>query len=112
MDGLNMKAFFRHTLLALCFTPALYIEAQASTQPPATGGIIHFHGQIVEGGCMADPAGHNVKLSCYRDGARSENSIPVRTLARGEQQQFEDATLNMEWVNEQKTLAVISIQYR
>jgi len=108
-----MKAFFGHALLIVCLTPAISFTALAESQRnTATGGVIHFHGQIVEGGCQVDPSVRNVSVSCYRRGTNHQDKISVLALARGETQHFEDASLNLKWVNQQKTLAVISVQYQ
>ncbi|MDF3827919.1 MULTISPECIES: hypothetical protein [unclassified Pseudocitrobacter] len=107
-----MKAFFGNALLILCFTPAICLDALAGSERSGQGGVIHFRGQIVEGGCAVDPSTRNVNVSCYRDGNHHQNTIPVTSLSHGETQHLRDATLNMQWLNKQKTLAVISVQYQ
>ncbi|CAH6635833.1 type 1 fimbrial protein [Pseudocitrobacter vendiensis] len=107
-----MKAFFGNALLILCFTPALCFDALAESERLGQGGVIHFRGQIVEGGCSVVPSTRNVNVSCYRDGAHHQNTIPVTSLSHGETQHLKEATLDLQWLNKQKTLAVISVQYQ
>lgn len=107
-----MKAFLGNVLLILCLMPAAGVEARAESERSGQGGVIHFHGQIVEGGCAVDPSSRSVKVSCYRNGTHHINTIPVTALTRGETQRLPDATLDLQWVNAQKTLAVISVQYQ
>ncbi|MFU0445095.1 hypothetical protein ACMZZG_06340 [Pseudocitrobacter faecalis] len=107
-----MKAILGNALLILCLTPAVCFDALAESERSGQGGVIHFRGQIVEGGCAVKPSTDNVNVSCYRDGNHHQSTIPVTSLSHGETQHLRDATLNMKWLNKQKTLAVISVQYQ
>lgn len=107
-----MKAFSRNVLLILCCTGTVSFEALAESERYATGGVIHFRGQVVEGGCKVDPAQKNVNVSCFRRGAYQENKIPLQALARGEAHNLDGTSLSLKWMNTQKTLAVISVQYQ
>ncbi|MEO3989075.1 fimbrial protein [Pseudocitrobacter cyperus] len=107
-----MKAFIGNTLFMLCLTPAFCIDAFAGTERQTNSGVIHFRGQIVEEACAVNPTSHNVNVSCFRDGQRRNKSVSVGALAGGETQHLQDATMNLTWLNTQKTLAVISVQYQ
>ncbi|POP41936.1 hypothetical protein CHU32_22010 [Superficieibacter electus] len=78
----------------------------------ATGGIIHFQGQVVEPPCEVTHNTHNINVSCVREGKTQHfrQSLNHQPLQEVSNTPFEKTTL--EYLNPERTLGLYIIQYR
>lgn len=89
---------------------AFSINALAGQE--ATGGVIHFHGQIVESPCDVSNTTHNINVSCLRYGKvrtfhRALNSTSQQEINN---ELFEKTSLH--YLDPERTLAIYTIEYR
>lgn len=79
----------------------------------ATGGIIHFSGSIVEGPCTVNVVDTTAKTACYRNG---QNYQATRNLinvdASSNELPLNLGTSEVKWLDQQKKLAIMTLEYR
>ena len=77
-----------------------------------TVGVIHLRGQIVEPPCDIQPSVRQVHVSCYRNGQDNVQSIALNALAEGRTINNAVSTVSLQWINRQKNLAILNIEYK
>ncbi|EBJ5996751.1 type 1 fimbrial protein [Salmonella enterica] len=95
--GLCICAFFIH-----------YAVGQQTVQ----GGVIHFRGEIVEPLCDVYTHAENIDLTCLREGKKQVHRIDLRQASGLPQDIQSIATVRLHYLNAQKSLAVMNIEYR
>ncbi|EAA3837687.1 type 1 fimbrial protein [Salmonella enterica] len=95
--GLCICAFFIHSAVG---------------QQTAQGGVIHFRGAIVEPLCDAYTHAENIDLTCLREGKKQVHRIDLRQASGLPQDIQSIATVRLHYLNAQKSLAVMNIEYR
>lgn len=81
-------------------------------QQITTGGVIHFRGAIVESPCDVNTQQQQIKLSCIRDGTNRNSLYNPQQLATAPQNVQQIATVKMHYLNEQKNMAILNIEYK
>lgn len=76
------------------------------------GGVIHFRGAIVEDPCEVTPRQQNFTLTCPGEGKRATREISYPAALKGENSFPNVATVSMKYLNPEKSLAVMQIDYR
>lgn len=76
------------------------------------GGVIHFRGAIVEDPCVISPAQHKFALSCPQKGRMQTTQVSYQDALRGHNPYPDIATVSMKYINPEKTLGVVQINYR
>ncbi|EML2065362.1 type 1 fimbrial protein [Enterobacter asburiae] len=76
------------------------------------GGIIHFRGAIVADPCEVTPQKQHFAMSCPNNNRMQTRMVSYEEALNGKVSDSSLATLNMKYLNPEKTLAVIEIQYR
>ena len=75
-------------------------------------GTIHFYGQIVEAPCIISPEAGTIAVSCPQD----KNMLTRRvsyTQALDSAAVFpERAAISMTWINPEKSLGIVQVDYR
>ncbi|HAU5680131.1 TPA: type 1 fimbrial protein [Citrobacter freundii] len=95
---------------SLCTFSLLTLPAMA--QQITTGGIIHFRGAIVESPCDVNTQQQQIELTCMRDGTTRNSLYNQQQLARTSQNVQQIATVKMHYLNEQKNMAILNIEYK
>ncbi len=95
--GLCICAFFIHSAVG---------------QQTAQGGVIHFRGAIVEPLCDVYTHAENIDLTCLREGKKQVHRIDLRQASGLPQDIQSIATVRLHYLNAQKSLAVMNIEYR
>ncbi|BBS36706.1 type 1 fimbrial protein [Enterobacter cloacae complex sp. 2024EL-00215] len=76
------------------------------------GGVIHFRGAIVADPCEVTPQQRQLAMSCPDNNRMQTRTISYEDALNGKETASSLATLSMKYLNPEKTLAVVQIQYR
>ena len=95
---------------SLCAFSLLTLPAIA--QQITTGGVIHFRGAIVESPCDVNRQQQQIELSCMRDGTTRNSLYNQQQVATSPQNVQQIATVKMHYLNEQKNMAILNIEYK
>uniref|UniRef100_UPI0011E687BB type 1 fimbrial protein n=1 Tax=Serratia marcescens TaxID=615 RepID=UPI0011E687BB len=76
------------------------------------GGVIHFVGAVVEDPCNIANNPQRISMSCYRDGQMQTSKISYRQAFAGTAVNNDMATVSLQYINPQKTLGVLTVNYR
>lgn len=76
------------------------------------GGVIHFNGSIVEDPCEISPQHNQFALSCPHEGRVQTTQVSYGDALRGHTPYPDVATVSMKYINPEKTLAVLLVNYR
>ncbi len=105
-------------MLGSLFFP--FIAIAGST---AQGGVIHFYGQIVEPACDVSTQSSPVEMNCPQNGSvpvemncPQNGSVPRKTysskaLMSGNVKNVQIASVKVQYLDKQKKLAVMNIEY-
>lgn len=103
------SAVIRAAGLALIFAVTLP-PAFADTSPQT--GTIHFYGQIVEDPCEVSPESGGIAVSCPQGNKMHTRQVSY-TEALNDASVFpERAAISMTWINPEKTLGIVQVDYR
>ena len=102
-----LKRFFS---ISLCSISLFTLPAMA--QQISTGGVIHFRGAIVESPCDVNARQQQIELSCMRDGTTRNSLYSQQQVATDPQNVQQIATVKMHYLNEQKNMAILNIEYK
>ena len=78
----------------------------------ANGGVIHFRGAIVADPCEVTPQQRQFAMSCPDNNRMQTRMVSYEEALNGTVTDSSLATLSMKYLNPEKTLAVVEIQYR
>lgn len=95
---------------SLCVTSFFMFSATAQQIIP--GGIIHFRGAIVESPCEVNSQQQQIELSCIRDGKLRSSRYNTQQIAMAPESLQQIASVKMQYLNEQKNLAILNIEYK
>lgn len=101
----------RKTSVMLFSLLALYSVA-AMADAGGQGGVIHFTGQIVEPPCEVSQTQQRLAMSCDHEGRMQTRYYSPQEMLNAPQHFKQIAAVDLHYLNEQKTLAVMSIDYR
>lgn len=96
--------------VSLCICP--FFTHSAMGQQTVQGGVIHFHGTIVEPSCDVYTHAENIDLTCLREGKKQVHRIDLRQAPALPRDIQSIATVRLHYLNAQKSLAVMNIEYR
>ncbi|ECG8590422.1 type 1 fimbrial protein [Salmonella enterica subsp. salamae] len=90
---------------------ALFFSASAScSRHKATSGVIHFHGEVVEGSCSVAPISDVISVSCFRSGAmRTQNITRTRIASSTLPQEISSVTESD--INQHPELHMLIVNY-
>lgn len=95
---------------SLCVTSFFMFLATAQQITP--GGIIHFRGAIVESPCEVNSQQQQIEVSCIRDGKLRSSRYNTQQIAMAPESLQQIASMRMQYLNEQKNLAILNIEYK
>ncbi|CAI8709489.1 Type 1 fimbrial protein [Kosakonia quasisacchari] len=101
-----MRLFKAFVLPVTCL--CIMSSAYAGTQP--AGGVIHFRGAIVEGGCETRTQNQNLLLSCLQNNKMQTQQIPVTDETR-QALSPQVAQVQMRYLDAQQSRAEVTITY-
>ncbi|HHA2317084.1 TPA: type 1 fimbrial protein [Enterobacter ludwigii] len=76
------------------------------------GGVIHFRGAIVADPCVLIPHHDAFAMTCPDNNRMQTRRVSYEDVLNGQVNDSSLATLSMKYLNPEKTLAVVQIQYR
>ena len=89
---------------------AFILPAYSATH--ANGGVIHFRGAIVADPCEVTPQQRQFAMSCPEKNRMQTRMVSYEEALNGTVTDSSLATLSMKYLNPEKTLAIVQIQYR
>ena len=92
-------------LVSACIAPAYSATF-------AEGGVIHFRGAIVADPCEVTSQQRQLAVSCPDKNRMQTQMVSYDDALNGMTTSSHLATVNMTYLNPEKTLAVVQIQYR
>ena len=95
---------------SLCVTSFFIVPATAQQITP--GGIIHFRGAIVESPCDVSSQQQQIEVSCIRDGKLRSSRYNTQQITMAPESLQQIASMRMQYLNEQKNLAILNIEYK
>ena len=106
-----MNNYFARLMAGLgLVVSALSIPAYSATV--IDGGVIHFRGAIVADPCEVTPQQRQFAMSCPDNNRMQTRMVSYEDALNGHVTDTSLATLSMKYLNPEKTLAVVEIQYR
>ncbi|MGU9865155.1 MULTISPECIES: hypothetical protein [Kluyvera] len=103
-----MQTFVHYFSISLSLL-VLLCSAQSHA---ASDGIIHFTGQIVESPCDYQANARQVSVSCFEEGKARVKTVNVRDLFQGRKLTNAKTTASLQWVNPEKSLAILTVEYQ
>ncbi|MBM3073926.1 type 1 fimbrial protein [Enterobacter sp. RHBSTW-00994] len=76
------------------------------------GGVIHFRGAIVANPCEISPQHHKIEISCPENKGMQTRMIKYEDVLNGRGANPDVATVSMRYLDPEKSLAIVQIQYR
>ncbi|WP_194205715.1 type 1 fimbrial protein [Superficieibacter sp. 1612_C1] len=106
-----MKLSF-HVFFGVLAVMAVGFSVDAVAGKETTGGVIHFHGQIVESPCEVTNNSRDIAVTCQREGKTVTLHRSLSYTAHQEiaHELFDAASLK--YLNPERTLAIYTIEYR
>lgn len=77
----------------------------------AQGGVIHFYGQIVEPACDVSTQSSPVEMNCPQNGSVPGRTYSSKALMSGNVKNAQIASVKVQYLDKQKKLAVMNIEY-
>ncbi|NDO80992.1 hypothetical protein CJP72_09485 [Citrobacter sp. NCU1] len=90
----------------------ILFSAPTVAQQEVQGGIIHFRGEIVESPCDVSSSQQQVSMSCAHNGTMQTNQFTFQQVSTVPQQVQQVANVKMHYLNAQKNMAILSIEYK
>ena len=106
-----MTHSFAHLISGLGLLVSAFI-APAYSATLAQGGVIHFRGAIVADPCEVTQQQRQLAVSCPEKNRMQTRMVSYDEALNGKSTASSLATVNMTYLNPEKTLAVVQIQYR
>lgn len=106
-----MCTFFKRIFSASLCTLSLFTFPIVAQQI-SPGGVIHFRGAIVEAPCDVNTQQQQVELSCMRNGTTRNSLYNHQQVTAAPQNVQQIATVKMHYLNEQKNMAILNIEYK
>lgn len=75
------------------------------------GGVIHFYGQIVEPACDVSTQSSPVEMNCPQNGSVPRKTYSSKALMSGNVKNAQIASVKVQYLDKQKKLAVMNIEY-
>ncbi|WP_333850123.1 type 1 fimbrial protein [Leclercia sp.] len=85
----------------------------AVTLPPAyASNIIHFSGQVVEDPCNITPTSRTISVTCPQNTKMPTRQVSYSEALYGGVAIPDRATIRMKYINPEKSLAIVQVDYR
>lgn len=99
------RPFLNSLMLGSLFFPFIAI-AGSSAQ-----GVIIFYGQIVEPACDVSTQSSAVEMNCPQNGSVPRKTYSSKALMSGNVKNAQIASVKVQYLDKQKKLAVMNIEY-
>lgn len=101
-----MKTIRYISLASLFFLPTSFSPANAEQ---TVAGVIHFYGRVVEAPCQLNAIKNQVVMDCPR---AETVRISARQLEKGDVHNENIRSAQLRYINPQRTLAILDVDYR
>ncbi|BBS39773.1 TPA: type 1 fimbrial protein [Enterobacter asburiae] len=92
--------------------------AMSATLNPAfsetlvNGGVIHFHGAIVSNPCEITARPQQLSMSCPENNRMQTRVLSYADALNGQSAYPDLASVSMKYINPEKSLAIVQVDYR
>ncbi|WP_246843580.1 MULTISPECIES: type 1 fimbrial protein [unclassified Leclercia] len=93
-------------------TLAAAFVAAVTLTPICTANVIHFIGRIVEDPCNVTPDVRALTVSCPQNNNMSVQQVSYKDALEGRVNAADLATVSMRYINPEKSLAIVQVDYR
>lgn len=100
------RPFLNSLMLGSLFFPFIAIAGSS-----AQGGVIHFYDQIVEPACDVSTQSSPVEMNCPQNGSVPRKTYSSKALMSGNVKNAQIASVKVQYLDKQKKLAVMNIEY-
>ena len=101
------------TIIRSLISIVSFLALSSASALAASGGVIHFVGQIVETPCAYQASPKQVHVKCYNDKVGStEQAFPISALVQGDVISNDMSTARLQWVDRAKKLAILKVEYK
>ncbi|NLU87033.1 type 1 fimbrial protein [Escherichia coli] len=90
---------------------SIYSTKPAIAGSTVQGGVIHFYGQIVEPACDVSTQSSPVEMNCPQNGSIPGKTYSSKALMSGNVKNAQIASVKVQYLDKQKKLAVMNIEY-
>ncbi|URO00783.1 type 1 fimbrial protein [Leclercia adecarboxylata] len=80
--------------------------------PAFAGNVIHITGRIVEDPCNISPGAHRLSITCPQNNTMATQQVSYQDVLAGNVPASDRATVSMKYINPQKSLAIVQVDYR
>ena len=98
--------------LRICLATIAIISYPVLAGSNVTGGVIQFRGQVVEPPCESSVDNQHVVMSCLQNGQIKTSRFTLQQLTKTSPQLAATANVNMHYLDKDKKLAIMTIEYR
>ncbi len=100
------RPFLNSLMLGSLFFP--FIAIAGST---VQGGVIHFYGQIVEPACDVSTQSSPVEMNCQQNRSTPGKTYSSKAFTTVNVKNAQIASVKVQYLDKQKKLAVMNIEY-
>ena len=100
------RPFLDSLMLGSMFFPFIAIAGSS-----AQGGVVHFYGQIVEPACDVSTQSPPVEMNSPQTGTVPGRTYCSKALMSGNVKNAQIASVKVQYLDKQKKLAVMNIEY-
>ncbi len=106
-----MTTFTARLISGLGLMTAAFIPP-AFSATAVMGGVIHFYGAIVASPCEVSSQPEKLAVSCPENNVMKTRRVSYKDVLNGQTPPDSPASLSMKYLNPEKTLAVVQLDYR
>lgn len=107
-----MKSLSNLVLSVFC-SISVFISANALAESSGSqSGVIRIVGSIVDDPCTVSSQAQHLSMECYRSGHKQTSTLSYQQVAAGKMVSNDTASLSMRYLNSQKTLGIVTVDYK
>lgn len=105
------------TRIIVQFITGLGLAMSAALNPAfsatyANGGVIHFHGAVVSDPCEISARPQQLSMSCPENNRMQTRVLSFTDALNGQSAYPNLASVSMKYINPEKSLAIVQVDYR
>lgn len=105
-NRINVQTFFK-----LSYARQFAFSFYCHRRKHRARGVIHFYGQIVEPACDVSTQSSPVEMNCPQNGSVPGKTYSSKALMSGNVKNAQIASVKVQYLDKQKKLAVMNIEY-
>lgn len=90
---------------------ALFVITPALSATQVSENVLHITGRIVADPCVVSPAQQTIQVSCYQNGKMQARNVSYRAASGVTPVNTGDADISMKYLDPQRKLAILQVDY-